>query len=165
MADYIDNTQLDRELGWDDVIENDSEFILLPEGDYPFMVIDFERGRHGGSTKLPPCNKAILTINIASDQGDITIKHNLFLHSKCEGMLCKFFTAIGQREKGEKLRMDWSKVKGSTGICRVIIDEYEGKDGNKYKNNKIKSFLEPNQSQSESLTPIKPFGVDKDVPF
>jgi len=165
MADYIDNTQLDRELGWDDVIENDSEFILLPEGDYPFMVIDFERGRHGGSQKLPPCNKAILTINIASDQGDVTIKHNLFLHSKCEGLLCNFFTAIGQREKGEKLKMDWNKVKGSTGECHIIIDEYKGKDGNLYKSNKIKRFLEPKQTSSGPVQPMKQFGADNDVPF
>jgi hypothetical protein len=54
-----------REYSWDDQIEKDSEFILLPEGDYDFEVMSFERGRHAGSDKLPPCNKAILAISKA----------------------------------------------------------------------------------------------------
>lgn len=96
---------IERELGWDDEIEKDGpEFVLLPEGDYSFEVVGFERARHNGSEKLPACNKAVLTIRLTSDDGEksTTIKHNLFLHSKTEGMLCAFFTAIGQRKKGEK---------------------------------------------------------------
>lgn len=32
-------------MNWDDVIENDGqEYILLPEGDYTFVVTGFERG-------------------------------------------------------------------------------------------------------------------------
>ena len=31
----INNTG--RELGWDDIIEHDSTFVVLPEGDYPFV--------------------------------------------------------------------------------------------------------------------------------
>ena len=56
---------LDRELDWNDTIEKDGdEFVLLPEGDYDFEVISFERGRHPGSEKLPPCNKATLSIKL-----------------------------------------------------------------------------------------------------
>ena len=86
----------EREFGWDDEIENDSEFQILPDGDYNFTVTGFERGRHQGSAKLPPCNKAIITLNVADGKGNQgTIKHNLFLHTKTEGMLCAFFTALG----------------------------------------------------------------------
>ena len=57
--------KIERELGWDDEIENDGpEFIVLPEGDYSFKVIDFERARHPGSEKLPACNKAIVHIRL-----------------------------------------------------------------------------------------------------
>ena len=36
-----------HELGWDDQIEKGgSDFIVLPEGDYDFVVTEFERGRH-----------------------------------------------------------------------------------------------------------------------
>ena len=51
-------------MNWDDTIENDGqEFVVLPEGDYTFTVTNFERGRFPGSTKIPPCNKATLTIS------------------------------------------------------------------------------------------------------
>lgn len=136
MADVFE-----REFGWEDEIENDgAEFILLPEGDYPFEVVDFERGRHAGSEKLPPCNKAIIHIRV---DGQIALKHNLFLHSKTEGILCSFFTAIGQRKKGEKLKMNWNLVVGSKGKLKLGIREYVGDDGQKRQYNEIKKFYEP----------------------
>lgn len=123
-----------RELGWDDSIEKDgSDFILLPEGDYDFEVISFERGRHNGSDKLPPCNKAIVKIKITDPQGETVINHQLFLHTITEGMLSAFFTGIGQKKKGEKATMNWSLVPGSTGKAKVGIKKYEGKDYNEIK--------------------------------
>lgn len=135
---------IDREFGWDDEIENDSpDFVTLPEGDYDFEVIDFERGRHPGSEKLPPCNKAVVHIRVQGAEGVSTIRHNLFLHSKTEGMLCAFFTGIGQRQKGEKLKMNWNKVVGSTGKCKVGVRKWKAKDGNELVSNEIKKFYEP----------------------
>ena len=46
-------SEMERELDWNDEIEKDSDFTLLPEGDYDFTVESFERGRHPGSDKLP----------------------------------------------------------------------------------------------------------------
>ena len=60
MADYQNNNMF---LDWDDAIESDGqEFVILEEGDYNFTVTDFERGRFPGGTKIPPCNKAALTL-------------------------------------------------------------------------------------------------------
>lgn len=137
------NNTPEREFEWEDVIENDRpEFILLPEGDYDFKVLSFERARHPGSAKLPPCNKAIVHIEIDSPEGRTVIKHNLFLHSKCEGMLCAFFSAIGQRKRGEQLRMNWNTVSGSTGRCKVGIRTWTKDDGSEGKSNEIKRFYE-----------------------
>ena len=87
---------VEREYNWDDVITEDAtEFPLLPEGDYDFEVESYERARHPGSDKLPPCNKAIVKIRIEEAAGTVYINHNLFLHSKTEGMLSAFFAAIG----------------------------------------------------------------------
>lgn len=141
-----DMNRVDRELGWDDSIENDyeSSFVLLPEGDYDFEVLSFERGRHGGSEKLPACNKAILTIEVGGDQAAARIKHNLFLHTKTEGQLCAFFTAIGQRQHGEKLTMNWNAVVGATGRCKLGVREWTNtKTGEIMKSNEIKRFYEP----------------------
>lgn len=155
MADY------ERELGWDDEIEKESDFVLLPEGDYNFTVTGFERGRHEGSEKLPPCNKAIVSIRIDAPEGTATIQHNLFLHSKCEGMLSAFFIGIGQKKHGEKLRMNWNNVIGAKGRCKVYVDKWKGKNGEEMQSNKIRKFYEPEtaaapaNSQAGVFTPGK----------
>ena len=143
---------MEREFGWDDAIENDgADFEVLPEGDYDFEVTGFERARHNGSEKLPPCNKAVLSIKISGTDGkSTTIRHNLFLHSKTEGMLCAFFTAIGQRKKGEKINMNWNTVIGSKGRCKVKVRNWTSNNGNPMQSNEIAKFYEreeANQSQ------------------
>ena len=112
--------QPERELGWDDTIQQDStDFILLPEGLYSFVVKGFERGRHMPNPqnpgKLPACNKATVNVEVATEQGVALLKHNLFLHSSTEGMLSAFFGAIGQKKKGEPLKMNWQTIIGSRG--------------------------------------------------
>lgn len=135
------NTEnIGRELGWNDTIEKDaSEFITLPEGDYDFIVESFDRARHNGSDKLPACNKAILRIRIDDPSGSVVVTHNLFLHTRTEGMLSAFFAAIGQKKKGEQLRMNWSTVPGSTGRLKLGIHKYQ-KDGEERTINEIKRF-------------------------
>ena len=136
---------MDQEFGWDDVIENDGKgWVLLPDGEYPFTVLSFERKRYGGSAKLPPCNQAELTIEIdGGSLGKTTVFHSLFLHTKTEGLLCAFFTSIGQRKHGEPLRMNWPAVIGAKGRCKVYIDKWTGRDGKERESNKIDKFLEP----------------------
>lgn len=131
----------ERELGWDDEIE--SEFVLLNEGDYDFTIVNFERARHMGSTKLPPCPKAIIHIKIDTVHGSTTIKHNLFLHTKTEGMLSAFFKAIGQKKSGERMKMDWNKVIGSKGRCKVVKETYTKDNGDTSECNSIKKFYDP----------------------
>ena len=137
----MDNNRVNEELGWDDVIEKDpEEFILLPEGDYNFTVESFDRGRHQGSDKLPPCNKAVLRIKVDSPDGAAFLTHNLFLHKKTEGLLSAFFACIGQKKKGEPLRMDWGRVAGACGRAKIGVHTYRNKDGEERKSNEIKRF-------------------------
>lgn len=133
-----------HEYGWNDEIENDSSFVLLPEGEYNFRVTGFERGVHepkeGG--KLPRCPKADLTLEVDDGNGNTaTIYDTLYLHSKCEGQLCAFFTAIGQRKKGERIRMNWGAVLGAAGRAKIYVDKYNGKE-----KNKVKRYLEPEEA-------------------
>ena len=132
-----------KELGWNDEIDvNADDYILLPPGEYDFTVATVEKARHelkqGG--KLPACNKAI--IHCIIDQGDkrVTIKNNLFLHTSCMSMLAQFFKSIGQRQSGEKIKMNWQTVPGSTGRCVVKNREYNGSTFNE-----IGRFIEPKQ--------------------
>jgi hypothetical protein len=130
----------EREFGWDDTIVNDgTEFILLPEGDYNFTVSGFERTRFAGSANLPACNQAKVELTIHSPQGDVKINHNLFLHTKTEGLLSAFFGAIGQKKKGEPLRMNWNAVIGAKGRCILEHNKYMSK-GEERVNNQVKRF-------------------------
>lgn len=151
------NMDMGREFNWDDVIQNDGEeFVLLPEGDCDFEVRSFERGRHNGSEKLPPCNKAILKIRVTNEEGQsTTITHNLMLHSKCEGMICAFFTSIGQRKRGEQLRMNWNTVVGSRGRCKVGVRTWKDRNGEDKKSNEIKRFYEPEEAKAQSAQPAQ----------
>lgn len=132
----------ERELGWDDEIEKDGGgFILLPAGDYYFTVAKFERGRFAGSAKLPACNEAKLELTIHSpEQGDVTVFHTLRLHTITEGFLSNFFAGIGQKKKGEKLRMNWNTVIGAKGKLQLEINKYTGNDNQEKTNNQVKTF-------------------------
>lgn len=136
------SNQIERELGWDDEIQKDGgEFVVLPEGDYNFTVTKFERGRFAGSEKMPACNQAKLEITVHSpEHGDVVVFHNLFLHTKTEGLLSNFFAGIGQKKKGEPLRMNWNTVIGARGRLKLEINTFRGRDGADRTNNQVKSF-------------------------
>ena len=139
MADVVG-----RELKWDDTIENDgSDWTLLPAGEYTFRVVGFERKRFAGSAKLPACNQAVVKIEVGDAESSTTVDHNLYLHTKTEGLLCAFFRAIGTRKHGERVVMDWSKVIGATGRCKVGVRDWTGKDGAVHQSNQVEKFLDP----------------------
>lgn len=139
-----DNQSAGQEYNWDDEISQDSaEFALLPEGEYEFSVTGFERGRYPGGAKLPSCPKATVSLRFEGVEGVAVIKHNFFLHSKCEGLLCAFFTCLGMRKRGEPLRMDWPGTVGRTGRAKITVRSYTGNDGREYQTNDVKQFLEP----------------------
>jgi hypothetical protein len=157
----------ERAYSWDEpVIDKPNEgggFVLLPAGTYPFTVTKFERSRHEGSAKLPACPKAIVTIEIdGGDLGKTTRAENLFLHSKCEGLLCAFFTSIGHRKHGEPLRMDWGRVVGARGYAKVGVRKFEKKDKNPDgsvaygESNEVKQWLEPPTNGTAAATKTDP---------
>lgn len=166
---------MEREFGWDDVIEKDGgDFVLLPEGDYNFTVSKFERGRFNGSEKMPPCNQAKLELTIHSpEHGDVIVFHNLFLHSKTEGLLSNFFSGIGQKKKGEKLKMNWSTVVGSKGRCKIKENKYTTSKGKERVNNQVQKFYpyeevfgsQPQQQSYQQPAPPQPQYQQQQMPF
>jgi hypothetical protein len=147
MSDYENKGY---ELDWDSEIENEgSEFIVAEPGDYDFTVTNFERGRFQGSAKMPPCNQAKLTIRLDLSEGTCEIKHNLFLHSKTEWKLCEFFTAIGQRQSGQRVAMNWNAVIGSKGRCKVSKRSFESRDGKTLWANDIDKFYAPSNTDNQ----------------
>ena len=155
------------ELGWDDEIEESGpSFALLPAGDYNFTVTKFERGRHQGSEKLPACNMAILTLEIdGGEHGSTIVTNRLFLHSKTEGFLSNFFEAIGHKNEGERVKMNWNAVHGAKGRCTLEINKFMSK-GEERQNNQVKTFLPYEQyvkhEQQAQQQPAQP--VQQQVP-
>lgn len=153
------------ELNWDSEIEKEgTEFVVAENGDYDFTITGFERGRFQGSAKMPACNQAKLTVrlSIPGSDGVCEVKHNLFLHSKCEWKLCEFFTAIGQRQSGQRVAMNWNAVPGATGRCKVSKRSFESKDGKTLWTNDIEKFYPP--VQQDSTVPYRTDNLPQNTP-
>lgn len=143
MSDFTQNQNQNMFLDWDDAIENDGqEYVLLPEGDYNFTVANFERGRHPGSAKIPACNKASLTLQVQTKEGVANIFLDLFLYRTMEWKLSQFFRCIGQKQKGERLVMDWNRVAGSIGRAHIRQSEYTANDGTTKTRNEVDRFYD-----------------------
>lgn len=130
-------------MAWDAYIEQESEFVVLPEGDYEFRVTKFERAWFEGSAKVAPCNKAELELKFTADGiGSTTVKENLLLSKTTEWKLCEFFRCIGQKVHGTGVKMNWDAVLGAIGKAHLYVDEWQGNDGNTKKNNKVKYYID-----------------------
>lgn len=124
---------MDRELNWDDQIQNDRAFVELPEGDYDFVIDHYERGRSQGSDKIPPCNMAIVFFNVKGPGGEETvIRENFILHTKLEWKLSELFSSVGLKKKGEELRMDWNALPGLSGKAHITLDPDRNDPSRKY---------------------------------
>ena len=147
----------EREFGWDDEIQNDGNpFQVLPEGDYTFDVEKFERARQNATDKMPACNKAVLTLSLSNAEAKGTLKTNLFLHSRYEWKLCQFFKAIGQRQHGEAMRMNWNAVPGASGTCRVETRPWKDRSGKEREGNEIAEFYDPQERPVQPPEPPTP---------
>jgi len=145
------NNAIEREFSWDDTIVKDEAFILLEPGEYDFTVKMYERGRFNGSEKMPPCAQATIHVQINTPQGEVILKNNIFLHTKTEWALSAFFASIGQKKKGEPLRMNWNMVTGARGRCQIGNRTHEGKEYNE-----VKKFIPMDDNQQTGgFTPGK----------
>lgn len=152
----------ERAFEWEDEIKKDgSDFKVLPEGDYFFTVTKFERGRFAGSQKMPACNQAKLELTVHSQEhGDQIVFHNILLHTKTEGLISNFFVGIGQKKKGEPIRMNWNAVIGAKGKLQLEINKFTGNDGNERTNNQVKKFYPydeafPNGQGQQQVPPVQ----------
>ena len=81
-----------------------------------------------------------MRLRVEAPEGTAYINHNLFLHTKTEGILSAFFACIGQKKKGESLRMNWKTVPGSIGKAKVGIHKYVNDSGEERRYNDVKRF-------------------------
>ena len=102
-------------------------------------------------------NQAILHLRVDAPDGESEMNVNLFLLKRFEWKLCQFFTSIGLRQHGEKLRMNWAAVTGKTGRCRITKRTYKDKTGADRETNDLDEFLDPlgapSMQQAGGFTP------------
>lgn len=151
----------EAEMGWDDDIaaSEEPQHITLPQGDYPFEVIKFERDHFSGSAKMSPCKKAVYTLRITAPDGrQTTLRHQLFVHKDRIQGITAFFVSLGMAKWGESFRPNWNGAVGGRGVCKLGVREY---NGNPY--NEVKLFYSPEkapkipQSQPTAYQPQQPY--------
>lgn len=140
----------ERVIDWDDQITDDGEYsgeesVVLPEGNYPFEVIKVEKAWYDGSNKIPACNmmKVFLRVD-GGELGKALCVENIYLIERLEWKASAYARSIGLKKHNEPIK--WSTVvdksEGQTGRCRIYVDDYTDRDGNKRQSNKIKTFFD-----------------------
>lgn len=107
----------------------DEGYTLLPEGDYPFTVVDLKMTRFqpgpNSSGKIGACKQIVLVLQVMDPVSGkkVELNHNLYMWKSiaCAGMIAQFYDAIGNHKKGEPLRFDWRPevIIGKTGTLRL----------------------------------------------
>lgn len=132
--------------GWDDEVQaSDSGFMVFPEGDYDFKVVDFERGRVKNG-KNAGANQAIYTLRIMDTTGGSSEeKYFIPLVDSLRWKATKFFKSIGaipaDTESGQNVRFPWSNVVGMIGRCHVKPRKWTGDDGEDHDANEVTAML------------------------
>lgn len=139
--------------GWDEEVETvDSSFTLLPDGEYEFVVKDFERGRHKGSPKIPPCDMAVYTLHMLNPGGlSADLSYKLQLDDSVRWKITQFFKGIGLIdegvEEGTKVRFPWDNAVGCKGRAQVSVERFTGDDGKEREFNSINRIMKSAGSQ------------------
>lgn len=156
---------------YDDEIEDDGkEFVVLPEDDYNFLVVSFERGEFPGSAKMPPCKKITLKLRIVYEDKQVDVYNDIILNNKFNWKISGFFRAIGDKERGKRVKMNWPGSVGKMGRAHIKQRKWTGKDGTEKISNEIDEFYDyKDEYFANSDVPSTGFSEvresDDDLPF
>ncbi|WP_271328050.1 hypothetical protein [Lactococcus muris] len=147
-------------LDWDDEVEEGSPFVLLPEGEYPFVITNLEKGIYekpaNRESKVPAnAPMATVTFEIAAPTGETTtLTERFYLYKKMQWKINQFFTSIGAPKNAEgKVKMNWGSVLGARGKVKIIVENYKDRSGKDAQTNRIDSFLEPETPNYQNTAP------------
>ena len=157
-----------RAFSWDDMISNESTFMLLDEGDYKFRVENYVRGRFSGSAKVSACTKVTLTLAILDDADNklTSISHMFLCESSVEFRISEFFLSVGLKKHGESVPLSYfEKTPGLTGKCHIYKDKWTNDRGEEKENNKIKYFLDAAPAAQSSQASYASAVQNTQVPY
>lgn len=137
-------------LSWDSMVNEESEFPDLPDGDYDFTVLNVERAMHDGSSAGIPveCPKFIIQYRVSNGEVSGPIRDTFYLLKKWEWKLSAFLLAIGQKNHDEPVSLQKiASAAGATGRCKIG----KSKDG-KYTN--IQKYYPLKPTTMQGFTPV-----------
>ena len=141
-------------LSWDGAfLAEENEFTLLPAGDYPYEVTKMERKIYdGNSSKIPNGTPMVeLTISVdGGEKGSTLVTERIFMLKRFSWKLTEFFASIGQPVViGQPFKPNWQTVVGSKGMANLEINNYVKNNGEPGENNRVKSFLKPEDQPTQ----------------
>ena len=125
----------DEILSWDAVIEDEgsaSSWRPLEPGDYDFTVMGTRRTEING--------KPVLEVELDID--GVTVTERLFWTTKAEWKISAFALSIGVKKHGEPLKPDFNDWVTRKGRCKVINEEFKGRDGSDMKSNRVSRYYD-----------------------
>lgn len=150
------NNNNNEVIGWgDSFIAEENKFTLISPGNHPFTVKSMDRKIYDGNGKIPNGTPyAEVKCEVTGPEGTASIIERLYLLRRMQWKLTQFFQSIGQPVVvGQPFQPNWSTVVGAKGTAEVEVNEYNDKNGNPQKNNRIKNFLEPGEGTQGSTQP------------
>ena len=90
---------------------------------------------------------------MATEHGIANVFLDLFLYRTMEWKLSQFFRCIGQKQKDERLIMDWDHIVGALGRARFKRVEYTGNDGSAKVRNEVERFYDYDPKYFENTVP------------
>lgn len=159
MAEY--NQDQGHALDWTDTEVEDTggDFVVLEGGTYSFMIEGFERKRFEGSAKMSACPKAEIKLIVdGGTQGIVSMTESLFLHSKSQWRVARFFEALGFPKNPEtnKVQMNWDAIIGRNGWAEIGPRTYKNDKGEERQTNDVKKFLKPEEWPAPIAAGIAP---------
>ena len=127
-----------REIGWgEEIVGEEQQFVLLPEGDYDFIVdgVNYNRKKMDDGTTV---GFSEIICRVKTLDGDVIVKSNIKLVQKMMWKITEFFVCLGMGQVGQKFKTDWPATRGRTGKLKITHREY-----NKKTYHQVDKFLPP----------------------
>ncbi len=129
-----------KAMKWEDnYAEKGADYVLLPEGEYDFVIESFERGWFDGSDKAPACPRAELKVKVETPEGISVMNESILLYDRMQWKIAEFFLSIGAKEVEGRVDVNWNAVPRSTG--RAIVEIRPDRNDPSKKYNHVKKFL------------------------
>jgi len=159
---------------WVDDAERESA--PLPDGNYNFTVVDFEKSKVKEGKKNAGANMAVYDLSVSSGGETTRLKYFIPLVTSMRWKAVQFFKGIGMipanTPDDANVQFPWNSAVGRTGVCHVVPSRWIGRYGNECVGNSVESIVIDPSTPPSYLRQYQPkpryqmpWDVDGDIPF